>query len=176
MDCLHPFRKPHFCSRPFHTSGFAVASSAFAADLPVHFLQFKPWVDPWHKLTFPSRVGNQLCIWVRHRCLSQTILRQSRTRLSKVIYEQAMSPPLMADPLIAAAHNCSVIFARWHQCAHPSKAQFLGPTPLTILNGSLTSSAVFAWLVPHSLYMLSLIHIWRCRRSTLCRSRWSPYH
>ena len=24
--------------------------------------------------------------------------------------------------------------------------------------------------------VLSLIHIWRCRRSTLCRSRWSPYH
>ena len=23
---------------------------------------------------------------------------------------------------------------------------------------------------------LSLIHIRRCRRSTLCRSRWSPYH
>ena len=27
-----------------------------------------------------------------------------------------------------------------------------------------------------AIYMLSLIHIWRCRRSTLCRSRWSPYH
>ena len=26
------------------------------------------------------------------------------------------------------------------------------------------------------LFRLSLIHIWRCRRSTLCRSRWSPYH
>ena len=26
-----------------------------------------------------------------------------------------------------------------------------------------------------SLY-LSLIHIWRCRRDVLCRSRWSPYH
>ena len=26
------------------------------------------------------------------------------------------------------------------------------------------------------LLQLSLIHIWRCRRSTLCRSRWSPYH
>ena len=25
-------------------------------------------------------------------------------------------------------------------------------------------------------HILSLIHIWRCRRSTLCRSRWSPYH
>ena len=27
-----------------------------------------------------------------------------------------------------------------------------------------------------SFHCLSLIHIWRCRRSTLCRSRWSPYH
>ena len=24
--------------------------------------------------------------------------------------------------------------------------------------------------------MLSLIHIWRCRRRLRCRSRWSPYH
>ena len=24
--------------------------------------------------------------------------------------------------------------------------------------------------------LLSLIHIWRCRRYSLCRSRWSPYH
>ena len=32
-------------------------------------------------------------------------------------------------------------------------------------------------LVPQCNTMhLSLIHIWRCRRSTLCRSRWSPYH
>ena len=29
---------------------------------------------------------------------------------------------------------------------------------------------------PEELQGLSLIHIWRCRRSTLCRSRWSPYH
>ena len=27
-----------------------------------------------------------------------------------------------------------------------------------------------------SLLDLSLIHIWRCRRYSLCRSRWSPYH
>ena len=27
---------------------------------------------------------------------------------------------------------------------------------------------------PH--FRLSLIHIWRCRRYSLCRSRWSPYH
>eukprot|EP00826_Nyctotherus_ovalis_P019919 TRINITY_DN16207_c0_g1_i1.p1 TRINITY_DN16207_c0_g1~~TRINITY_DN16207_c0_g1_i1.p1 ORF type:complete len:108 (-),score=20.68 TRINITY_DN16207_c0_g1_i1:17-340(-) len=28
----------------------------------------------------------------------------------------------------------------------------------------------------HAHLDLSLIHICRCRRSTLCRSRWSPYH
>ena len=27
-----------------------------------------------------------------------------------------------------------------------------------------------------SVQELSLIHIWRCRRSYACRSRWSPYH
>ena len=27
-----------------------------------------------------------------------------------------------------------------------------------------------------SFWYLSLIHIWRCRRYSLCRSRWSPYH
>ena len=26
------------------------------------------------------------------------------------------------------------------------------------------------------MYTLSLIHIWRCRRYAVCRSRWSPYH
>ena len=31
-------------------------------------------------------------------------------------------------------------------------------------------------LVHLTVAKLSLIHIWRCRRSTLCRSRWSPYH
>ena len=28
----------------------------------------------------------------------------------------------------------------------------------------------------HTHKHLSLIHIWRCRRVTVCRSRWSPYH
>ena len=31
--------------------------------------------------------------------------------------------------------------------------------------------------LPHVLHvLLSLIHIWRCRRIERCRSRWSPYH
>ena len=35
---------------------------------------------------------------------------------------------------------------------------------------------IFGTTVIHKSIILSLIHIWRCRRSTLCRSRWSPYH
>ena len=31
----------------------------------------------------------------------------------------------------------------------------------------------YLWYV---MYILSLIHIWRCRRIERCRSRWSPYH
>ena len=27
-----------------------------------------------------------------------------------------------------------------------------------------------------TVFLLSLIHIWRCRRGAECRSRWSPYH
>ena len=30
--------------------------------------------------------------------------------------------------------------------------------------------------ITDDVFDLSLIHICRCRRSTLCRSRWSPYH
>ena len=33
----------------------------------------------------------------------------------------------------------------------------------------LTAYTCFLWI-------LSLIHIWRCRRRLRCRSRWSPYH
>ena len=37
-----------------------------------------------------------------------------------------------------------------------------------VLNKSITHT--------HTHTHLSLIHIWRCRRGVLCRSRWSPYH
>ena len=42
----------------------------------------------------------------------------------------------------------------------------------------LTQNWLYQWRVfpGNEVNALSLIHIWRCRRSTLCRSRWSPYH
>ena len=41
-----------------------------------------------------------------------------------------------------------------------------------ILRTKLPSLPWHCWLD----HMLSLIHIWRCRRIERCRSRWSPYH
>ena len=45
---------------------------------------------------------------------------------------------------------------------------------------AMYSIPLFAWSIFVTAFLLllslSLIHIWRCRRSTLCRSRWSPYH
>ena len=44
---------------------------------------------------------------------------------------------------------------------------------------SLSYALISIWpimLINWAARLLSLIHIWRCRRSTLCRSRWSPYH
>ena len=37
-------------------------------------------------------------------------------------------------------------------------------------------NSVFANFFALKSVELSLIHIWRCRRSYACRSRWSPYH
>ena len=42
--------------------------------------------------------------------------------------------------------------------------------------GRILGSSPIKNLLNYSVVNLSLIHIWRCRRYSLCRSRWSPYH
>ena len=47
------------------------------------------------------------------------------------------------------------------------------PIFLIFLTSIITGSKIRTmWMTP----FLSLIHIWRCRRYAVCRSRWSPYH
>ena len=61
-----------------------------------------------------------------------------------------------------------------------SRPAVLPPFIVCRLNGASTCIIVYIAVVfytPICVHLLlSLIHIWRCRRSTLCRSRWSPYH
>ena len=67
---------------------------------------------------------------------------------------------------IHAIHTASV----WHQWSSLCSITCL----LTTQNG--TSPLIVLVSVVCSLLCLSLIHIWRCRRTPRCRSRWSPYH
>ena len=61
----------------------------------------------------------------------------------------------------------------WKSMLHESLRNFaLARSPET---------ARFSGRLEHPMYILSvlglsLIHIWRCRRYAVCRSRWSPYH
>ena len=55
------------------------------------------------------------------------------------------------------------------------KALELGLKPLAYFRGFTTMGCEPDEMGIGPVY-LSLIHILRCRRSTLCRSRWSPYH
>jgi len=51
---------------------------------------------------------------------------------------------LAVDLLIAAADNCSNVFARWRQCARPPNTRFFAPSPIITPNGNSIGSAVFA--------------------------------
>ena len=45
------------------------------------------------------------------------------------------------------------------------------------LKGMISYISTFLNSLKHDgILYLSLIHIWRCRRYAVCRSRWSPYH
>ena len=60
----------------------------------------------------------------------------------------------------------------WNAYSCPPNFGFGGSEPLNVIGHHRDPQKAHPWPKPH----LSLIHIWRCRRSTLCRSRWSPYH
>ena len=58
----------------------------------------------------------------------------------------------------------------------PNSASFSYATEGALfISAQLSTDAVSA-LRKVRVLILSLIHIWRCRRASMCRSRWSPYH
>ena len=59
------------------------------------------------------------------------------------------------------AFRICVMLQKWSLCFQP----FFVPKFMFYLDGD-----------PANMSLLSLIHIWRCRRIERCRSRWSPYH
>ena len=56
------------------------------------------------------------------------------------------------------------------------KNRFAIGTNIFLCFCSIVSYLLIDKTIALTLQVLSLIHIWRCRRLLTCRSRWSPYH
>ena len=84
-------------------------------------------------------------------CFSALLLSVLRQGLVMLKLMNSVLLPLICSPI------CLAVF--WVFCRSPSAC-----------------FKVFDNRVICEVSILSLIHIWRCRRYSLCRSRWSPYH
>ena len=74
---------------------------------------------------------------------------------------------------------CKLLSLTYYNLSGFTVTQLLSPTLLVwlmVLDWPFIQRMAFFTLRPHHPGHLSLIHIWRCRRSYACRSRWSPYH
>ena len=149
----------------------------FAVTLTLNLWQWFPHFFPWkrdlqnylpiliHRMVRPHihfAVTLTLNLWQwfpRFSPWKRDLFPNSITTLSLV----ASQPVMSLRPL-----NWQTAKSQFRACWHLQK------TSITNLElGSVSIGYVIATSEPAD---LSLIHIWRCRRSTLCRSRWSPYH
>ena len=82
-------------------------------------------------------------------------------------------------PLPSPRFGIWSIILPWYDNTHNC---FTGTSRLALKAGGqpqITSQTLEDWCITvlqDKCTSLSLIHIWRCRRSYACRSRWSPYH
>ena len=75
------------------------------------------------------QLASLLLSMIPELCVTVMCTLRIITRLLKVIWKQATSPSLVADPLTATMHSCSTVLARWCHCGCPSNKQFLRHTP-----------------------------------------------
>ena len=68
-------------------------------------------------------------------------------------------------------HLCPLVLATKHLRKSSLPDQLWKQNNQGITEDGEKKPGLLLWM-----YVLSLIHIWRCRRDVLCRSRWSPYH
>ena len=78
----------------------------------------------------------------------------------------------------ALLNPCWVRFCNQQYLLHPDPSFFINNHPPSVVKEVKFFGLYFDSKLTFLLHIayLSLIHIWRCRRSYACRSRWSPYH
>ena len=112
----------------------------------------------------------------QNRIMDRTVLR------SKFIKRFSSDPETIRD--IRDIEKIEKIDAdERFQCQSPTEALMLASqafpqaTAISFLpNGSMSDIPINWTYKEYQEEVLSLIHICRCRRYSLCRSRWSPYH
>ena len=94
-------------------------------------------------------------VWHGLSCISVSVATQQRKRIMAI-------GQTMKSESVATLHARRTSLLRW----------------VNFTRSEYYVSAPGNWSMKQALLCLnlSLIHIWRCRRYSLCRSRWSPYH
>ena len=128
-------------------------------------------------------------VFSRNHCTLVTVI--FRSGWNCLFPQLLISKKLMCKPMITMVVDQNLVMLEdssllccWSALSHTSCAEYIDDEVVL----KLTTHDCFYWprqevsqfLYDASIYrtilLLSLIHIWRCRRIERCRSRWSPYH
>ena len=111
---------------------------------------FKSWL---------MRIGS----WIHFRLWYTTITLRGRfLRGSHVPWELSWSYSVLGTTRYSRCQTSGKLFSQWRRWDDEGFP-------------AVSQSGCWSPRCSRDLF-LSLIHIWRCRRYSLCRSRWSPYH
>ena len=85
---------------------------------------------------------------------------------------------LILDSWFISINTINMVFFLHHKCCLIRFSQVSMCTWCAIPWAAIDSKMklIWMWFLKFKVFDLSLIHIWRCRRYAVCRSRWSPYH
>ena len=160
IGTLHYPRVLFFQSYNFHTHQFKTISLAKPAVSPQHMVPTPTYEPTSHQIRLPSTdLPHSSYMGVHSPNIILNIMK-----IPKTSTQNSIILALFRETLYTCFHRpwCRGSGTVWAQRTPSEKSS-------TVLLLRDSTSILTAEL-------LSLIHIWRCRRSTLCRSRWSPYH
>ena len=121
-----------------------------------------------YKSSLYSRVGRIFSKWWDWLCSLEL-----RTPLGKVTLMQN----LRTLGCVTTCHGALKVFPKRYIRSKFQSCQIELKLKMQSLLSLLISKMPRLSILTHKCGIyLSLIHIWRCRRYSLCRSRWSPYH
>ena len=114
-------------------------------------------------------LGNILHLCITH-CVTITNLRLSNILIGNTVDMLSVMP----------LEQWCLLTGRWHEMITEMLKDVHTVTDVLLLYVNVMSVVHADVLLTREAFkqlcVLSLIHIWRCRRSYACRSRWSPYH